>query len=303
LDLVKMEEGRLDAAMVVAYIPQGPRDEQSHREAFARAKSLLERMKSKVEAYPEYAGIALSFADAERFKEQGRRAIFLGVENGYAIGKDLSKLGEFQRLGAVYMTLCHNGANDICDSAIGSAEHGGLSGFGREVVAGMNRSGMVIDLSHSSEATFYDVLELSRAPVVCTHSCARALCDHPRNLTDDQMRALARAGGVVQICLYGPFLKADREATIVDALEHIEHAVRTAGIDHVGIGSDFDGGGGVAGCNGANELINITVELLRRGYPEKDIAKILGGNLRRVVDRVQEVAGQSPENYRESYGA
>ncbi|MCC8035044.1 MAG: membrane dipeptidase [Rikenellaceae bacterium] len=290
VDLVKMEEGRLDAAVMAAYIPQGGRDEISHKKAFEKAVSMLEITKRHLEANSEYAGLAFSFADAEALKRQGRKAIFLGVENGYAIGDDLTNLQRLHGMGAVYMTLCHNGANDICDSAVGDPEHGGLSGFGRKVVGEMNRLGMVIDLSHAAQSTFFDVLRVGKAPVICSHSSVRALCDHPRNLTDDQLQALARAGGVIQICLYGPFLKEDGTATITDAADHIDHAVRVAGIDHVGIGSDFDGGGGLPGCDGANGIINITVELLRRGYTEKEIAKILGGNLRRVVDTVQETA-------------
>lgn len=287
VDLVKMEEGRMDAVFVVAYIPQGPLDENGREQAFDMAMSLLEQMQGQIKSNESHVGQASSFAEADRLKSTGRKSIFLGVENGYAIGVDISKLERFRDAGVVYITLCHNGANDICDSAVGEALHGGLSRFGREIVAEMNRLGMVIDLSHSAESTFYDVLEMSSAPVICSHSSARALCDHPRNLTDSQIRELAAKGGVVQVCLYGGFLASGREAGIEDALYHIDHIVKTGGIECVGIGSDFDGGGGIAGCNGANEIINIMVGLLRRGYSGESIAKILGGNLRRVVDSVQ----------------
>lgn len=290
VDLVKMNEGRLDAAFVVAYIPQGPRDEAHHRKATEQALSLLAAMSRQVDANSAYSGLAQTFADADALKRERRKAIFLGVENGYAIGRDPDNIRIFREHGAVYMTLCHNGANDLCDSAAGAPEHGGLSDLGREAVREMNRLGMVVDLSHAAESTFYDALAASRVPVICSHSSARALCDHPRNLTDDQIRALAAKGGVVQVCLYGGFLASGRDAALSDALDHIDHIAGIAGADHVGIGSDFDGGGGIAGCNGANEFINITVELLRRGYEEEDIAKILGGNLRRAVNAAQRAA-------------
>jgi microsomal dipeptidase-like Zn-dependent dipeptidase/gamma-glutamyl-gamma-aminobutyrate hydrolase PuuD len=288
IDLARMAEGRLDAAMVAAYLPQGPRDEASLRRATAQADALLDALTARIEAYPAFAGLARTFADADRLKSEGRRAIFPVIENGYAIGKDPGNIARFRERGVVYLTLCHNGANDLCDSARGEPEHGGLSALGREAVRQMNRTGMVVDLSHAAESTFYDVLSESRSPVICSHSSARALCDHPRNVTDDQIRALAARGGVVQVCLYGPFLASGREATLADAIDHVDHIVRVGGIDCVGIGSDFDGDGGIAGCDAANEYINLTVELLRRGYSEEEIAKILGGNLRRVVDAVQQ---------------
>ena len=183
--------------------------------------------------------------------------------------------------------LINNGDNDICDSARGESEHGGLSDFGREVVSEMNRTGMIVDLSHASEKTFYDTLEESAVPVVCSHSSCRALCDHPRNLTDEQMKELARRGGVMQVCLYGGFLRKDAPATILDAVEHLNHMVNMMGIDHVGIGTDFDGDGGICGCASASELINFTRRLLSERYSESDIRKIWGGNFLRVMEEVQ----------------
>ncbi|MDR0954792.1 MAG: membrane dipeptidase [Rikenellaceae bacterium] len=290
VDLTKMAEGMLDAEFVVAYLPQGERNETAHEQATAQAIALLQAMKEQVAANAEFAGQAVTFAEADRLKATGRRAIFLGVENGYAIGRDLNNLELFRRMGVVYITLCHNGANDLCDSASGAPEYGGLSALGREAVRQMNRLGLVIDLSHAAETTFYDTLTESQAPVICSHSSARALCDHPRNLTDDQIRALSARGGVVQVCLYAGFLAKGREATLADAVDHIEHIIAVGGIDCVGIGSDFDGGGGIIGCRGANELIRLTVELLRRGHSEGEIAKIWGGNLRRVINEIQEQA-------------
>jgi microsomal dipeptidase-like Zn-dependent dipeptidase len=213
-----------------------------------------------------------------------------GVENGYAIGKNISNIERLRKRGVVYMTLCHNGDNDICDSARGNSEHNGLSPFGRKVIEEMNRVGMLVDLSHAAESTFYDALSVSSQPVVCSHSSCKALCNHPRNLTDDQMRALAQKGGVVQVTMYGGFLVEQGEATIDDFMRHLDHAIKVAGIDHVGIGTDFDGDGWVVGCADASQLRNVTRELLRRGYTPCDIEKVWGGNWMRVMRKVQQAA-------------
>ena len=214
----------------------------------------------------------------------------LGIENGYAIGSDISNVERFRKRGVVYMTLCHNGDNDICDSAKGNGENGGVSSFGEQVIREMNRVGMMVDLSHASEKSFYDALDISATPIVCSHSSARALCDHPRNLTDDQMRALAKVNGVAQITLYPGFLRENAsEACILDALDHLNHAVDIMGVDHVGIGTDFDGDGGVPGCASASELINFTRLLLAKRYNEHDIAKIWGENFLRVMRQVQNI--------------
>lgn len=283
VDLPKMYEGKTDTAFVVAYIPQTyPIDK-----AKGYACELLNEMQRQIAANSQYVDQARTFADVAALKKEGRKAIFLAIENGHALAADPANLDFFHDMGVTYITLCHNGANDLCDSAVGEPRHSGLSTLGEQVVRRMNRLGMVVDLSHAAETTFYDVLRVTFAPVIASHSSARALCDHPRNLTDDQIRAIAAAGGVVQVCLYGPFLVAGGEATVIDAVDHIEHVVRIGGIECAGIGSDFDGGGGIVGCDGANELINITVELLRRGYTDQHIAAIVGGNLRRVVDAAQ----------------
>ena len=185
------------------------------------------------------------------------------------------------------MTLCHNGDNDLCDSARGCNTHGGLSRFGEQVVREMNRLGIMVDLSHAAEKSFYDALALSTTPIVCSHSSCRALCDHPRNLTDEQMRALAAKGGVMQITVYAGFLRQEGEATIQDVMAHLEHAIKVMGIDHVGLGTDFDGDGGVHGLADSSELINFTRQLLSRNYSERDIQKIWGGNFLRVMAQVQ----------------
>ena len=181
------------------------------------------------------------------------------------------------------MTLCHNGDNELCDSASRSQNTwGGVSPFGEQVIREMNRLGILVDMSHAGEKSFYDALDISSKPIVCSHSSARALCDHPRNLTDDQMRALAAKGGVAQTTIYHGFLRQNGEACILDVMEHLEHAIQVMGIDHVGLGTDFDGDGGVRGLADASELINFTKELLRRRYCEEDIQKIWGGNFLRI---------------------
>lgn len=287
VDLHKMSEGRLDSTIMVAYLKQGERDPESLLAATAKADRILNQIEEMVHAHASYVDIARTPADIVRLKREGKKAVMLGIENGYAVGLDLANVERFRRRGVVYMTLCHNGDNDICDSARGKGEHGGLSPFGREVVREMNRTGMLVDLSHASERSFYDALECSTQPIVCSHSSCRALCDHPRNLTDDQLRALARRGGVAQVCLYGGFLRTDGQAGLPDIIEHLNHMVSVMGIDHVGIGTDFDGDGGVPGCASASEVINLTRRLLAERYSEEDIQKIWGGNFLRVMDKAQ----------------
>ena len=283
VNLPKMTEGRLDASIMVAYLPQGERNETAYQEAREKADTLLTQIDNIVQANSQYAGLAQNRNDILQLKAEGKKAILKGIENGYAIGRDISLLQHFKQRGIVYMTLCHNGDNDICDSAKGNAEHGGLSTFGREVVAEMNRLGILIDMSHSAETSFYDALELSKVPIVCSHSSARALCEHPRNLTDNQMRALAKKNGVAQITLYHGFLRNSGQATIIDAVDHLVHAVKIMGVEHVGLGTDFDGDGGVPGLADASEVINFTRHLLLRHFTEQDIRLIMGENFLRAM--------------------
>ena len=239
--------------------------------------------------HPDRMVIATTPQEIRTIKAQGKKAICLGIENGYALGKLVENLRMFKEMGVSYITLCHNGDNDICDSARGKQEWKGLSPFGKEVVKEMNRLGIMVDISHAAESTFYQVLEVSETPIIASHSSARPLCDHPRNLTDDQLKALAAQGGVAQICLYKGFInKEEEKASLSDAIRHINHIVDLIGIDHVGIGSDFDGDGELIGCSATNELINITVRLLEEGYTEEDIRKIWGGNLLRVMTAIQD---------------
>ena len=287
VDLHKMTEGRQDATIMVAYIPQKERTDEALLAATAKADRLLNEMEKMIAENCTAVDIAYTPSDLYRLKMEGKKAIMLGIENGYAIGKDITNVERFRRRGVVYMTLCHNGNNDICGSARYNDENLGVSKFGEDVIREMNRTGMMIDLSHSGERSFYDTLEISQVPVVCSHSSCRSLCDHPRNLTDEQIKAITRKGGVIQVCLYSGFLRSDREANILDAIEHLNHIVNLAGVEHVGIGTDFDGDGGIIGCNDSSELINFTRRLMKERYNEEDIRRIWGGNFLRVMEEVQ----------------
>ena len=294
VDLHKMTEGRQDATIMVAYLPQPKIGETfSSQVAFdvpgplEYADLIFDKIEEIVEKNRQYISIARTPGDLYEDKRHGRKSIMLGIENGLALNGQLQNLQHFAQRGIVYMTLCHNGDNDLCDSARGCNTHGGLSRFGEQVVREMNRLGIMVDMSHAAEKSFYDALALSAQPIVCSHSSCRALCDHPRNLTDDQMRALASKGGVMQITVYAGFLRKDGEATIQDVMTHLDHAIKIMGIDHVGLGTDFDGDGGVCGLANSSELINFTRQLLARNYSERDIQKIWGGNFLRVMAQVQ----------------
>ena len=294
VDLHKMTEGRQDATIMVAYLPQPKIGETfSSNVAFdvqgptEYANLIFDKIEQIVAQNQQYISIARTPADLYEDKRHGRKSIMLGIENGLALGGQLQNVKHFAQRGVVYITLCHNGDNDLCDSARGCNTHGGVSRFGEQVIREMNRLGLMVDLSHAAEKSFYDALDISATPIVCSHSSCRALCDHPRNLTDDQMRRLAAVGGVMQITLYSGFLKKQGYASILDAMAHLEHAVKIMGIDHVGIGTDFDGDGGVCGLRDSSELLQFTRQLLSRHYSERDIQKIWGGNFLRVMAQVQ----------------
>ena len=277
VDLHKMTEGRLDATIMVAYLPQPTEQPKAYADA------IFDQIEAITKQNSDYVRIARTPEELWANKRAGIKSIMLGIENGIALDGQLENLQHFAERGIVYMTLCHNGDNDICDSASRSQNTwGGVSPFGEQVIREMNRLGILVDMSHAGEKSFYDALDISSKPIVCSHSSARALCDHPRNLTDDQMRALAAKGGVAQTTIYHGFLRQDSEACILDVMEHLEHAIQVMGIDHVGLGTDFDGDGGVRGLADASELINFTKQLLRRRYSEEDIQKIWGGNFLRV---------------------
>jgi microsomal dipeptidase-like Zn-dependent dipeptidase len=275
---------------MVAYLKQEERTPEALLAANRRAHAILDEIEQRVGSLKDYMELANTPADLYRLKAAGKKAVMRGVENGYAIGLDLTQVEAFRRRGVVYMTLCHNGNNDICGSARGNEEQLGVSEFGAQVIGEMNRVGMMVDLSHAGERSFYDALEISSTPIVCSHSSSRALCDHPRNLTDDQMRALARRGGVAQVTLYSGFLRREGEASILDAMAHLRHMVEVMGVDHVGIGTDFDGDGGIVGCANASELIQLTRHMLRMQFTEEDIRLLWGGNFLRVMEEVQQAA-------------
>ena len=294
VDLHKMTEGRQDATIMVCYLPQPkPGETFASKVDFdvqtptQYADLIFNKIEDIVNANAPYIALARTPDDLVANKRSGRKSIMLGIENGLALDGKLQNVSHFADRGVVYITLCHNGDNDLCDSARGTATHGGVSPFGAEVIGEMNRLGLMVDLSHAAESSFYDALDISQTPIVCSHSSCRALCDHPRNLTDDQMRRLAAKGGVMQVTLYNGFLVNDGEATILDAMRHLEHAISIMGIDHVGLGTDFDGDGGIRGLRDSSELLQFTRQLLARRYSEEDIRKIWGGNFLRVMAQVQ----------------
>ena len=335
IDLARMREGGLAAAFFAVYVGQGPRTPEGYAQAKRAALDALDRLDRTFRHYPSQCELALSPADGVRIHAEGRRAIFLGMENGYPLGLDLDLVELYYRRGVRYLTLCHASDNDLCASCTSDQGDAGLSAFGARVVARMNDLGMMVDVSHASERSVEAVLRLSRAPVLASHSGARAVADHPRNLTDGQLRAIADRGGVIQVCFVPEFLhpgpanpeaeaawtdlwhrlragygehaigedarldaafETEQEvllrrfppiqATVADVADHIDHVAAVAGIDHVGIGSDFDGGGRLEDCRDVSELPALTGELLKRGYSVPDLRKIWGGNLMRVFGDV-----------------
>ena len=332
LDFPRMEEGGLDAAFFAVFLSQGQRNEEAYQQAEERADRIFEMVHTMLEKNHENAELSLTPDDAFRLKKDSKRAIYLGLENGYPLGTDVSLVQKYYDLGARYITLCHTRNNDLCDSSTDpdGPEHLGLSAFGNEVVKEMNRIGMMVDVSHISDQAFYDVLEISTVPIIASHSNARAICNHPRNLDDEMLLALKENGGVIQLCLLGAYVKEmepnleknaarealrekynnfenlaeeemdkareewhainrqfpDELATVSDLVDHVDHIVNLIGIDYVGIGSDFDGGGALEDCYDVSQMGNITLELVRRGYSKKDIEKIWAGNFMRVFREV-----------------
>lgn len=285
VDLHKMTDGHQDVSMMVAYLPQPTENPTAYADA------IFDRIEEIVNQHKDAMVIANSPAMLLYEKNKGRKLIMLGIENGIALDGKLDNLKHFSKRGVVYMTLCHNGDNDICDSAKGNQTNDGVSNFGKKVIKKMNKLGMMVDLSHASEKSFYDALKISKDPIFCSHSNCRALCDHPRNLTDDQMRALAKKGGVMQITLYHGFLRADGEATVEDVFAHLDHAIEVMGIEHVGIGTDFDGDGGVRGFANSSDVINFTRLMLKHGYSEDDIINIWGMNILVLMTKIQRGLG------------
>lgn len=336
VDLLKMEKGGLDAAFFAVFTSQGDCTPEKYEKVNKRALEILDAVHTQVARFPNRAEIATNPDDVYRLKKEGKRAIYIGIENGYPIGTDISLLKKYYDLGARYVTLCHTRNNQICSSSTDkdTLNDKGVSDFGREVIKEMNRLGMMVDVSHISDKSFYDAIQLSAVPVIASHSCSRAICNNPRNLTDEMLVKMAQKGGVVQMCILSDYVKKiertpkrdsarmalrkkynnfqdltpaqdsmasiewnqleekypQKLATVSDVVDHIDHMVKIMGIEHVGIGTDFDGGGGVEGCKDASQMINITVELIRRGYSDDDIKKIWGENVLRVFREVQEYA-------------
>ena len=288
-DLHKMTDGKQDAVTMVAYLPQHPKPGELPEGMSPRqyADSIFDQIEAIVAHESNYVALARTPQQLYENKAMGKKSIMLGIENGLAIEDDIRNIAHFAQRGIVYITLCHNGDNAICDSARGTQTHGGVSAFGEQVIGEMNRLGVMVDLSHGAETSFFDALSISQTPIVCSHSNCKALCDVPRNLTDAQLKALAQAGGVAQITLYHGFLRKEGEADIRDAMAHLNHAIDVMGIDHVGLGTDFDGDGGIKGLADASELINFTTALLRQRFSKADIKKIWGENWLRVMCQVQ----------------
>ena len=301
VDLAKMRAGGLKAGCFAAYVPQGPLTEAAESAAFERAQAMLAAINAMAGSREGIrARVARSAAAIEAVVEQGAIAVVPAVENGYAVGTDIDRLAALAALGARYLTLTHNGHNALGDAAVPRSDlgntaalHGGLSALGRAAIARMNALGMLVDVSHAAKSTMLQAAAASRSPVVATHASIHAICPHPRNLDDEQLDALADVGGVVQITAVPGFLRAEGkegEVGLEEFAAHVDYAVRRIGIAHVGISSDFDGGGGFRGWHDAAESANVTAELLSRGYDEKAISALWGGNFLRLMRAAERLA-------------
>ena len=342
VDYPRMKEGDLDAIFFAAFVAQDIRDDDGNSRAKALCIQMIDSIITSTKKNSDIVGLALNPDDAYALEKEGKRAIYIGIENGYPIGKDISNVELYFKKGVRYITLVHSTNNDLADSATDSKgpEHGGISDFGSKVLSEMNRLGIMVDISHGNDSVFYDAIKLSKAPIIATHSNARAVTNHKRNMTDEMLKLMADNGGVVQLTMLSSYLREappnikldsavnklrasmkpisemtmddrkamrqsfqelnkkypDPPATVKHVVDHIDHIIKIAGIDHVGIGCDFDGGGGIEGVFDASEVMNITIEMVRRGYTEEQIEKIWGGNLIRVFKEVQEIAKEINDN-------
>ncbi|GHA31985.1 peptidase M19 [Salinimicrobium marinum] len=358
ITLPKMEKGGLDVSWLIVYTGQGELNREGYKKAYENAMSKFEAIHRLVnEIAPNQIGLATTSQEVRNLVASGKKVAMIGVENGYAVGTDLKNVKKFYDLGARYMSLSHNGHSQLSDSNTGEEDgiwlHNGISELGREVVKEMNRLGMMIDISHPSKEAIRQMIELSEAPVIASHSSARALGHHSRNLDDEQLEWLKENGGLVQTVAFSSYVNTEKHneynealqdvyrqvgkkvgftlhswdsiremdessrnaymkkfqevrklskprmeklkeevppVDVSDFVDHIDYLVEKIGIDQVGISSDFDGGGGIEGWNDASESLNVTIELVRRGYTEEQIAKLWGENLLRVLDEVQAVA-------------
>lgn len=359
VNLPKMRQGGLDVSWLIVYTGQGELNEEGYRKAYANAIDKFDAIKRLTEKIaPEQIELALTSKDVRRISKSGKLVAMIGVENGYPVGTDLSRIEEFAKRGARYMSLAHNGHSQLADSNTGERDgkwlHNGLSELGRKAIYEMNKWGIMVDVSHPSKLANMQAMQLSKAPVIASHSSARALCDHSRNLDDEQLEMIKRNGGVVQTVAFRGYVNKEKselraklaaeiskelaekegfkileradvlklpeteradymkkiaafrtkirpivnerlkdkapDVNVKDFVDHIDYLVKKIGIEHVGISSDFDGGGGVEGWDDASETFNVTLELVRRGYTKKQIEKIWSGNLLRVLDEAQKVA-------------
>ncbi|MFI3296627.1 MAG: membrane dipeptidase [bacterium] len=292
VDFQKMQVADVAAIFMVAYLRQFSIESSHHKvkaiKAHRKAVNTFTLIKQQVAEHSNLVNIAYSPDDIIANKKRGLSSVVLAIENGFALDGSVDNVDKFASMGAAYITLCHNGDNDICDSAKGAQTHGGISDFGLKVIDRMNALGVMVDISHSSDNSMRQAIEYSKAPVVATHSSVRSIASHPRNLSDDLIKLLASKGGVMQICLYNYFLSNDgRAVDIYTACDHIDYVKNLVGVEYVGVGSDFDGGGGILGCNSTAELINITIELYRRGYTDYEVSMVMGGSFIRVWRQVQ----------------
>ena len=298
-NLPNMIEGELDVAWLVVYTAQGELNEEGYKAAYENAISKFDAIDRLVNVYaPDQVELALSSDDVRKILAKDKKVIMIGVENAYSMGLDTSNVRKFWERGARYVSLTHNGHSQFSDSNTGEFDgtsmYNGLSYLGKEVVELLNYYGIMIDISHPSKEAIRQMAELSKAPIIASHSSARALRDHPRNVDDEQLNWIKENGGVIQTTALGFFLtdREDPPANMDDFMDHIDYMVEKIGIDHVGISSDFDGGGGIVGWDDASETMNVTSALRKRGYSESEIAKLWGGNLLRVLDEVQEIAAK-----------
>ncbi len=362
VNLPFMDEGDLDVAWLIVYTGQGELNEEGYKKAYDNAISKFDAIhRLTKELAPDRIGLATTSAEARELHKQGKRIAMIGIENGYPVGTDITRVKEFYDRGGRYMSLSHNGHSQLCDSNTGEKDsiwlHNGVSELGKQVIAEMNKYGMMIDVSHPSKKSMQDMIELSKAPIIASHSSARALCEHSRNLDDEQLEWMKKNGGVVQTVAFRTYVSAEKGAKynevmqekieelakakgvqmmtreeamkldeaarnefwttymelrgearkevdkipglpvdVSDFVDHIDYLVKKMGLEHVGISSDFDGGGGVYGWNDASETLNVTAELVKRGYTEEQIEQLWSGNLLRVLDEVEKVAKQIQES-------
>jgi membrane dipeptidase len=325
VNLPKMQAGGLDVAWFIVYTGQGDLSNEGYTAAAANAQAKFDAIHRLVSNYAsDQIGLARTREDLEKLQKEGKKSAMIGVENAYPLGENLSEVKRYHELGARYMSLAHNGHNQFSDSNTGefdgTAKHQGISELGRKVIDSMNYYGIMVDISHPSKEAIRQTIAHSKAPVIASHSAARALSDHPRNLDDEQLQWVKESGGVVQTVALALFVNKEKHegftaalktlnnlkdpqaldslkkvvppVDVADFVDHIDYIKNKIGINHVGISSDFDGGGGIEGWRDASETANVTFELLNRGYSEAEIAQIWSGNLLRVLDQVEAVAAQ-----------